>query len=514
LEFFTSRKFALKIETQPREDHQVKLIVEVEPQPFEDAKQRAARKLARQVKIPGFRPGKAPYPVIVRHLGEPAIIEEAVEILVNDIYPQAIKEAGIEPFGMGTLENIVSLDPPTFEFIIPKKAEVQLGDYAAIRLPYETQSVAETQIDEVLSNLRERQAVVEPVERAAQVGDSLRVRLSGERLQAGEGEDTTLVREREYPITIETEDSEHSVNWPFPGFSSRLVGLTAGDEVELEHTFPEDYEQEYLQGATAVFHARVEQVNSRTLPELDDEFASTIGDYSTLEELRTAIRQDLEKHAEEEYNQEYDEKLIEEVINISTITYPPQMLDQEIETVIDRLKGNLAQQNLDIDLYLKTRQIDMQGLREEVTPVAEARLKKSLVLLELGEAEKIAINPDELQTETNRTLDELSYYMEEKDFRRMLQTNEARSNLVSNVMVEMLIERTQERLRNIARGLVTEVEPVSSETSEDEPQPETASETESPLPLESATESSEDTPDAGSVLAEQADAEHQNTTVE
>jgi trigger factor len=514
LEFFTSRKFALKIETQPREDHQVKLIVEVEPQPFEDAKQRAARKLARQVKIPGFRPGKAPYPVIVRHLGEPAIIEEAVEILVNDIYPQAIKEAGIEPFGMGTLENIVSLDPPTFEFIIPKKAVVQLGDYAAIRLPYETQPVAETQIDEVLSNLRERQAVVEPVERAAQVGDSLRVRLSGERLQAGEGEDTTLVREREYPITIETEDSEHSVSWPFPGFSSRLVGLSAGDEVEIEHTFPEDYEQEYLQGATAVFHARVEQVNSRTLPELDDEFASTIGDYSTLEELRTAIRQDLEKHAEEEYNQEYDEKLIEEVINISTITYPPQMLDQEIETVIDRLKGNLAQQNLDIDLYLKTRQIDMQGLREEVTPVAEARLKKSLVLLELGEAEKIAINPDELQTETNRTLDELSYYMEEKDFRRMLQTNEARSNLVSNVMVEMLIERTQERLRNIARGLVTEVEPASSETSEDEPQPETASETESPLPLETATESSEDTPDAGSVLAEQADAEHQNTTVE
>jgi FKBP-type peptidyl-prolyl cis-trans isomerase (trigger factor) len=182
------------------------------------------------------------------------------------------------------------------------------------------------------------------------------------------------------------------------------------------------------------------------------------------------------------------------------------MLEQEIETVIDRLRSNLAQQNLDIDLYLKTRQIDMQGLREEVSPVAEARLKKSLVLLELGEAEKIAINPDELQTETNRTLDELSYYMEEKEFRRMLQTNEARSNLVSNVMIEMLIERTQEQLRNIARGLVTEAEPESSESTGDEPQPETTPSAENPLPAETESVSGD--------AVEPADADRQEKSEE
>jgi FKBP-type peptidyl-prolyl cis-trans isomerase (trigger factor) len=159
------------------------------------------------------------------------------------------------------------------------------------------------------------------------------------------------------------------------------------------------------------------------------------------------------------------------VINISTFKYPPQMLEQEKDTVIDRLKNNLAQQNLDIDLYLKTRQIDMQGLREEVAPVAETRLKKSLALLELGELENITINPDELQTETNRTLDELSYYMQEKDFRRMLQTSEARSNLVSNVMMEMLIQRTQQRLRDIARGLMPEVSPETEEPGAAESQP-------------------------------------------
>jgi FKBP-type peptidyl-prolyl cis-trans isomerase (trigger factor) len=165
-------------------------------------------------------------------------------------------------------------------------------------------------------------------------------------------------------------------------------------------------------------------------------------------------------------------------------------------------------------LYLKTRQIDMQALREEVTPVAEARLKKSLVLLELGEVEKITVNPDELQTETNRTLDELSYYMEEKDFRRMLQTNEARSNLVSNVMIEMLIDRTQERLRDIARGLVTEAEPTSSDSSNDEPQPETTPAAESTLPAETETDSSEAGGAAGSEAAEPSEAEIQDKPVE
>ncbi len=143
----------MKIDTQPLEDHQIKLTVEVEPKPFEESKQRAARKLARQAKIPGFRPGKAPYPVIVRHIGEPAIVEEAIEILVNDIYPEAIKEANIEAYGPGYLEQIVSIDPPTFEFIVPLRAEVVLGDYHSVRLPYDQTDIPPEQVDEVVKNL-------------------------------------------------------------------------------------------------------------------------------------------------------------------------------------------------------------------------------------------------------------------------------------------------------------------------------------------------------------------------
>ena len=167
----------MKLTTLPLEDHQVKLTVEVEPKPFEDAKQRAARKLARQVKIPGFRPGKAPYPVIVRHLGEAAILEEAIEILVDDIYPQAIKEAEIVPYGPGALEKIVQMDPPVFEFVVPLKAVVEVGDYLSIRLPYDLPEITDDKVEEIITSLQDRQALIEPVERPAHEGDLLRVQV-------------------------------------------------------------------------------------------------------------------------------------------------------------------------------------------------------------------------------------------------------------------------------------------------------------------------------------------------
>jgi trigger factor len=463
----------LKIETQPLEEHQVKLIVEVDPQPFEDAKQRAARRLAKQVKIPGFRPGKAPYAVIVRHLGEPAIIEEAVELLVNDIYPEAIKEAKIEPYGMGSLDNIPKLDPPTFEFIVPLKAQVELGDYHSVRFPYALNDVTDIDVENVLRNLQDRQALVEPVQRPAEEGDLVRIRIYGERNNPIEGEETAILKDRPLSVIIESSEANSSDEFPFPGFSRYLLGLSSGEQKSVEHSFPDDTDFESLRGASVIYTVSVEQVNSRSVPELDDEFAKTVGDYETLDGLRQEIRKDLEKQAEDTYNDDYDDQVLEEVIKLSTIKFPPQMLGQEVGTVINRLESNLAQQNLDLDLYLKTRQLDMDGLREEVKPVAVTRLQKTLTLLEIAEAEKINVEPDELQSETSRTIDELSYYMQEKDFRKMLQTDESRTNLVSNIMMQLLIDRTQDRLRDIARGLVetgaesAQTESQSAETEEE-----------------------------------------------
>jgi trigger factor len=457
----------LKIDTQPLENHQVKLTVEVENEKLSEAKIRAARQLAKKVKIPGFRPGKAPYQVVVRQIGDAAILEEAMELLIEDIYPKVIEEADIHPYGPGKLEQIVSTEPPTFEFVIPLEAKVVLGDFRSIRRPYELKEIPEQDVENVLDDLRERQAVIEPVDRPAQPGDLVDVRLSASRTQPVVGEDPVLIRERSIPIVITSEastqdETDSSREWPFPGFSSQLIGLSVNDEKTLTHTFADESEFETLRGIEAEFHFTIENVKSRTLPELNDEFASSVGEFADLEALRSEIRSDLERQAKEAYDNEYEEEILKEVIEQSDIKYPPQMLEREIDSVIDNLKNRLENQKLELDLYLKSRQIDMDGLRAEAHPVAESRLQRTLVLLEVANAEKLEVNQEELQNETMRTMDTLYRNLPEKDARR-LNDRQVFNNVIENVMADMVIKHAMERLRDISSGKLQETGVVVSD---------------------------------------------------
>ena len=409
----------MKVETQELENHQSKITVEVDPAALEEAKHRAASRLARRTKIPGFRPGKAPYAMIVRHLGEAAILEEAIEIVVDDSYPKAIDEAGIKTFGPGSLEEIKQLDPLTLEFIVPRAATIELGDYHAIRIPYEFKQITDAEVDRVLTNLRNQNAVIEQVERPAEAGDQVILQISGELTSPTEGEDPSVMTEKKLTLIIEGEGDEFYQDLPFPGFTSHLIGLSAEEESTISNTFPEDSAVKYLAGKEVSFRFKVEQVNSRTLPELNDELAQSIGDYATIEVLRQAIRDDLQKDADEKYNEEYDEKVLDQLVESSTVEYPPQMLDREIDVVLNQLESRLRQQGLDMDLYLKTRSMDANQLREETMPVAETRLKRSLVLFEVAEKEDVEVDPQQLQNETIRTMDLYSRMMPAKDFKRL-----------------------------------------------------------------------------------------------
>jgi trigger factor len=456
------RTKTLKIETQPLEDHQVKLVVEVEPEPFEKAKRRAASRLSRRTKIPGFRPGKAPYQIVQRHIGEEVILEESLDILLKDLYPKIIEEAEIEPHGPGKLENVVSVDPLKLEFVVPLASEVELGDYRSIRFPYEPEETTEQDVEDVLQDLRHRQAMDEPVERPAQEGDHVYIRLSAERVIAEEGQDPALIADRPQSLLIASEDDDMENEWPFSGFSRELIGMSPGDEKSLTHTFPEDSDYEALKGVTAEFKVTMEEVKSRTLPELNDEFAQSVGDYAGLEELRSEIRNSLEQQNKKTYDDDYDDKILNEVVEQSTIKYPPQMLEEEIDEVLHQLEHRLESQNLDLDTYLMTREMDKDDLREEVKPVAEKRLKRSLVLLEISKEEDVDISPDEVQAETERALDILSRTMSEKDLRK-LSTEQLIPNLVGNIMVDMRISKTSERLQSIAKGEVEASEEMAGE---------------------------------------------------
>jgi trigger factor len=475
---------ALKIEKQFLEDHQVKLRVEADPEQLEDAKRRAARSIAKRTKIPGFRPGKAPYHIIERSVGPAAIFEEAVELLVDDMYPKAIDEAEIQPYGPGQLEGIPSNDPLVFEFVIPLKAEVELGDHRSISIPYEIEPLSEDQVDKVLQNMRDQQAVLEPVERESQTGDEVSVRIKGERQDPDTQEWLELIRDMPAPVIIDPKDDENNDEWPFPGFSRRLVGLTAGQELDLTYTYPEDAQYETLRGAEARFHVAIEGVKARSLPELDDDFAISHSEFESLEQLRSEVQARLEERALDEYNQEYNDKVLNELVEKSTIKFPPQMLQDEIDSMLHDLEHRLERQYMDIETYLKSRQMDREALRAELAPMAENRLRRLLVLFEVGKKEDIKVKPEEVQAETINTLSQMYGQMPTDQARKQI-TPEVINNLTSSITADLMVQNTLKRLRSIASGIPEPEEKVTPLTEETE----AGGEFESELAQAEATES-------------------------
>jgi trigger factor len=213
--------------------------------------------------------------------------------------------------------------------------------------------------------LLEQQAVVEPADRPVQEGDLVYAKLSARRKQPGEGEEEFFIKERSVPVNVlkkgdreHSEHSEHSEDneWPIPGFSSRLVGRSAGDEISADYTYPEDATFESMRGKDAEFTAVIESVKSRTLPELNDEFAQSVGDFPTLEALRNQIRKNLEEQNKQMTDEEYDEQVLDKIVETSTVKYPPQMLEREIDQVIENLKSRLERQHLDLD-HMKSHRL-------------------------------------------------------------------------------------------------------------------------------------------------------------
>lgn len=463
----------MKIDKQLLDDHQAKLTVEIEEEKMDEMKHRAAKKIARSIKIPGFRPGKAPYAVIARQVGETAIIDETIEMLIKEVYPDIIKEADIKPYGMGQLENIPSLDPVTLEFLVPLDVEVILGDYKSIRKEYQPPQISDKDINDVIANLQEEHAIVEPVDRPVELEDLVTAKILAEELQKNDDGESIYVKidQKTTPILVRSitqdEKEETDNEWPFPGFSEKLIGSEAGDELVFEYDYPEDKIYDDFSGKHIKFTINIENTKKRTLPELDQEFLSTLGDFEDYNVLRERIRVNSEVQSKHNYDQKYDREIIEEAIAQSEFKYPPQMLEEEIDTIISNYELQLKNQNYDLDLYLKTRNLDKEAFKKEITPDAEFKLKKSLFLYDLAKAEGLEVDDEVLNKQTSMTYD---YYT------NSLSKNESRKinhglliqNISTNIMADMIANDAMEFFRNSAKGIHSEtiVETLSEENNE------------------------------------------------
>lgn len=484
----------MKVETQTLENHHAKMIVEVEPDQIEKAKQRAARQLANRVKIPGFRPGKAPYHIIERTLGLDTILQQAYEIVGEEIYPKALDETGLKPYAPAKFQPPSEQTPNTFEFTFPMDAAVELGDYRAIRIPYELPATNEEDIEKTLADLRDRNAVIEPVDRPSQVSDEITVKLSGKRTQPAEGEDPVLISERSQTVLIKEEDDPNE--WPYPGFAKALVGLSAGEEKTTSYTFPKDTAYTSLSEKEIEYHVVVEQVKSRTLPELNDEFAKSVGDFETLQALKDTIREGLVSQIKMSYDGEYNEKVLNQVIAGAKIQYPPEMVDDQITSSIDRLKNQLAEQGQEFDTYLKVRSMDLAKLREQYKPQSENAIARSVVLYEIAQIEGITVDRQEMENEALTTMNNLMHYIPPDRFKRMSKDKNFISQLSRNASVDVLTRKTFERLNAIARGeaetIQAAAETPAEQAAENEAAPETQPEPVMETPVEEATTTDEE----------------------
>ena len=478
----------MKIEKSVEENHEAKLMVEVEPEKMETYKRRAARKISERGKIAGFRPGKAPYDMVVRSYGEQPILEQAMDLFVDAEYSNILKEAGVDPGAAGSLESIDSLEPPRMTFRVPLAPEVDLGDYHSIRLPYEWSEPDEKAVEAAVEDLRQMYATTENVEREAQEGDYVLVDVKSE---------TTELNRTGFAAFIRKE--ERDTEWPYNGFAKELIGLKPGDSQTIQHTFPADWDVEALQGKDVEMEVTVKTVRVVSLPELDDEFAKTTGAGENIDALREAVKKDVETRSKADYDDKYFVDLIEKIKEGATLKYHQHSLEHEEEHVLEDLSQRLGQQGMDLDTYFKVRNTTReQFIEDEVKPVAKKRFERSLILDEIVRREQIEVDNAALDAEFNETLSALT--MQGVDLSKIRGGRRGQQRVAQAVAMEsanrVLTRRALETLKSIAIGeYVPPEERQKAEESQDDVAEEQSASDEA-SPRQEVSENEESAPDS------------------
>lgn len=446
----------MKIETSPREDHQIKMVVQIEATQFEKSMHQAARKIANRIKIPGFRPGKAPYDMVIRNVGEDNVKSEAIELLIDEVYPQALKETNLTPGAMGKLENISKELPPVFEFLVPLAPEVKLGDYHLIRKEYVKPIIDQKDVTEFVEKLRMNYATSEPVEREVTSGDVVYLTLSGTLINPAEGENPLLLKEGSYPVLVPEKEATDN-DWPFPGFGKTLIGKSSGSEGSASYNYPEDSTPENLRGKNVEFKYKVESIKKLVLPEVDEAFIQTLGEQKSVEDFLKSIREQLEARAVSEYDRNYSNELVEEIRKQATIKYPPQIVEDEIADIIQSLERDLANQKLDLPTYLKTRNMEKEAFMEtEVKPVAVNRLERSLVMDEFTRAEGIKLDMTKWDEAVNETARDLSYSTDISKLPKRMSRDQLTQAVTYETANRLMNQQVFDRMKAIATGTHTE----------------------------------------------------------
>jgi len=420
----------MKVNSEKIGNCQISLNVEAEVDEMEKALDETYHLLVSKASISGFRKGKAPRAVLEQHIGKDALLSEAVEHLVPQLYKQAIELEKIEPVDAAQIE-FIQKEPLIFKAIVPLEPEVKLGEYHDVRVKLESVKITAKDVKAAIENLRQERAVLLPVERPVQLADFVTVNIKA------------AVEDKPF---LNHEDLVYEVNdkssFPLAGFAANLVGVKKGEEKSFSLEIPDDYSIKEFCGKECFFKIVVTEVKEKQLSEINDEFAQSC-DYADLAQLKKQVKAYLKAAADEKSRQQLRQKTIEAVVELSHADYPPVFEDREIDAFLRDEARRLGYR--EVEDYLKRINRPMEELKQELQPMAKKRIINTLVLDKVSEEEKIEISPLEVD---NKAKEILGRAGNGEKIQKLLTAPQVRESIKRS----LLHEKTVDRLAQIASG--------------------------------------------------------------
>jgi trigger factor len=446
----------LTIQSQEDELRQLKVTVEVPEERVQNEMRKTVRRMGKQVRIPGFRPGKAPYQLIMSYVGgEEAVRQDSIQDMVEPVFREMLAQIEVEPYATPIVDD-VQYDPFVMQVTIPLRPLVVLGDYRSERREIEPVALADEAIDEAIEQMRQGHAVIEPVERAVAMGDLVTVSGKG---YLGDDEEDMIFNEERFEMTVD----EESI---FPGtpFVESLIGNEAGDEVKFDFTFSDDHEEEEWRSKEAHFTLTVLDVKTKQLPELDDELAKAEGEYETFEELRAATAERLLKQAEEQAKNDFIESMVTSMLDSTEeLTYSPAVVEAELDDMMQEFRQRVEQIGISFEDYLNMQNGSEAAMREDWEENAVERVERRLVMTQFIEDERLTVEEEEFEAALDEMLSEYPGFNEEdadgeseidRDAIRQV-FRESGSGMILNTI---LMDKVSERYRLILEGAAPDLD--------------------------------------------------------
>ena len=426
----------MSLQVEKLENNMAKLTIEVPAEEFDAAIKTAYNHNKGKFNIPGFRKGKAPQAMIEKMYGAGIFYEEAANAVIDASYPKAAEECENEIVSSPEIDvtQIEKGKPFIFEAEVTLKPEIKLGKYKGVKVEAMDTTVTDEDVQAELDKVKEQNArLVAADDKAVEDGDQTTIDfegfVDGEAFEGGKGED--------YPLTI----GSHSF---IDTFEEQLIGKKVGEEVEVNVTFPEEYQAKELAGKPAMFKVTIKEIKVKEYPEIDDDFAQDVSEFDTLDEYKADIKKNLEDKKTQEAEADKESKVIEAIVKDSEMDIPEKMIEAQAQQMLEEFAQNIAMQGISFEQYLQFTGATVEQLREQVTPQAKARVESSLVLEAIVKAEKIEATDEEFDEEVKKMAER--YQMECDKINELLSDddkNNIKADICAKKAAKLVVEKAK-----------------------------------------------------------------------